>query len=111
MEQWIYLRLQSRLHHHLRDPIRYGRNHNCLFPALSSSTFTVRTGGGSSCPTTSDSRSGTGCLSTPFRNPQSIAHRLSLLLDWLLPADTLPIPPISKLQTALPHSSAPPIPG
>src|ERR1019366_8231018 len=63
------------------------------------------------CPTTSDSRSCTGSLSGPFRNPQSTAHRPLPLLDSLSLAYTLPRPPAWKYSTALPHSSAPPIAG
>src|SRR5271165_2891385 len=34
MEQRVYLRFQSRLHHHLRDPIRYGWNPQLPLPAV-----------------------------------------------------------------------------
>ena len=65
----------------------------------------------SNCPTTSDSRSCISSLSGPFRNPQPTARRPLPLLYLLLLACTLPRPPTSKSQTALPYSSAPPIAG
>src|ERR1700751_719608 len=65
----------------------------------------------SSCPTTSDSRSCTGSLSGPFRNPQSTARRPLPLLGSLLLVHMLPRLPSWKYKTALPHSSAPPIAG
>jgi len=42
----VYRGFQSRLHHHLRDPIRYGWNPQLSFPAIRLGIFTVRTGGG-----------------------------------------------------------------
>src|SRR5215831_5928389 len=65
----------------------------------------------SNCPTTSDSRSCTGSLSSPSRNPQSSARRPLPLPGSLLLVYTPPRPPTWKYRTALPHSSAPPIAG
>src|SRR5438045_5837086 len=65
----------------------------------------------SNCPTTSYSRSYRDSLSGLAQTLPSFAHRPRPLLYLLLLACTLPRPPISKSQTALPHSSAPPIAG
>src|SRR2546421_4106446 len=55
--------------------------------------------------TTSDSRSGTGSFSSPFRNPRSTAHPGLPPLDCSLPSNRLPRPPIGKYRTALLHLS------
>ena len=110
MKQSIHLWLQSRLHHHLRDPIRYVGIPSCLSRHLLSVSSPSAPAAESSCPTTSDSRSCTvlfqslskssiDCSSTPaaplFAFTRLYASQTSHL----------------EIQTALPHSSAPPIAG
>ena len=111
MEQRVHRRLQSRLHHlsARSDPTQ------SVYPASSphhllSVSSPSAPAAESNCPTTSDSRSCTGSLSGPFK----IRHRL--LVDpcapWfaftrLYASQTSHL----EIQTALPHSSAPPIPG